>query len=169
MDNLFEKMQHIVDEKVKHYKTDFEIDKETLLDKNYADNIFYWSVRDTGTNLYLKSKVFIKDSGDNDIAKYYLNNSTFYKITIEKRGRKYVYGNIVKVDMEKELKEKTFDSSKIICVKVNLIGKKRTEDKPIKISLDLPYDGFVWTNVLEKAKIKPEEFEYIKYYEEIVM
>lgn len=47
--DIIEKMQKITNRKVKHYKSDFEIDKNYISVKNY--NEYVWIVRECGTYL----------------------------------------------------------------------------------------------------------------------
>lgn len=117
MKNLFNIMAKIVEENMIAYKDDFYVyDKQILLDKNSSSNTFYWMVRETGTNIFDANKLKYKETFEYTDATYnlkYRKIKAIYKIQIEKRGRKYIYGSIEKIsikafeDVVKKAKEAT--------------------------------------------------------------
>lgn len=57
---VIEKMQKITDIKVKHYKSDFELDKEYINNNDY--NYYIWIARECGTHLLPIEKVLELES-----------------------------------------------------------------------------------------------------------
>lgn len=100
--NLTKEMELLVDKYVQHYKTDFQYDKELILDENYNSNTFYWMLRKSGTHLMNNNTILIKNDYSNTLALYYNKDKKeivkIYKIDIEKRGKKYAYGNITEIE-----------------------------------------------------------------------
>ena len=98
MEELFKKMQNIVNRYVKHYKEDFEQDKKyirEMLDENldtpYERHLF-WIVRECGTNLGYQSQI-----ADSATYSYYLSavedygkNHRYYEIDLEKQTVKLI-------------------------------------------------------------------------------
>lgn len=66
--NKYRHMQNIVNKYVTAYKSDFDIDKDTL-DKAEPDKQYLWIVRKHGTNLIPKEEVATSDE-----AQYYIEN-----------------------------------------------------------------------------------------------
>lgn len=128
MENLFELMQELVEKNVKAYKTDFEIDKDIMLDKENGDE-FYWYLRKCGTDIYEAEKVKFEGSEENTSAKYYLGQEglKIFHIKIEKRENKYVYGTIEPV------KNKSFEN-------LIITDAKKINTKKVRIVLN---DGIV--------------------------
>ena len=98
MEQLFEKMQNIVNRYVKHYKEDFEEDKRYILEMiNENDDLKYerylfWIVRKHGTNIGYKSNVPISATYS-----YYLRDVEkdngclrYYELDLEKQTIKHI-------------------------------------------------------------------------------
>lgn len=120
MINLFEEMSKVVDKVVKHYKSDFEIDKTILLEKPKK---YYWMLRDAGTNLYNAEFILIKESEDYGSIEYYLTQSkveAIFEINVLQSNGTDVFGTMKKI---------TQDSFK------KLIGsaKNATNDDKVKL------------------------------------
>lgn len=68
-------MQTIVDSRVKHYRSDFEYDVQTLreaaLKPERTDRTFVWMSRTSGTWLLHEQNVFIKESHEYSVFTYY--------------------------------------------------------------------------------------------------
>ena len=77
--DLLEKMEHIRNRYVKHWKTDFYWDVHMILKlasrefAEWEDFTAVWLVRDCGTNLYLLDKG--EDPFENELAKNVLDNN----------------------------------------------------------------------------------------------
>lgn len=92
---LFMQMQNIVNRYVKHYKEDFESDKEIILqmlDSNYDimkyERYLFWIVRTCGTNIGYKS-----NAKTSPIYFYYLiedKENRYYEIDLENQTVKHI-------------------------------------------------------------------------------
>lgn len=84
--SLFEKMQKEVDRYVKSYQTDFTIHDKAYLEK-YAKKgtIFYWLVREHGTQLEREGDLYVDSERWNKLVfldHYVGTNSKLFRITI---------------------------------------------------------------------------------------
>lgn len=104
--NLNKELERIVNKYVKIHKDDLERDIDILLDKNKMSDTFIFSVREAGTNLYEKCKLFVNKSGEREDIFYYENKllKTF-EIQLSKRGKKYIYGDIKEISTKLLLKD----------------------------------------------------------------
>lgn len=142
-----------------NYKEDIEVDVKHLLDKNIEENNFIWVVRKTGTNLYEESKLYIKE---NDSRINYLYFKDFeaqaYRLRIEKRGFKKVYGTIERIDRNKLTKD----------IEDRMKSYKKVHLKILKndnncIEIDVNTNDFNIYNVLDDLKLNIEEISKIYY------
>lgn len=93
MDELFKKMEGIVNRYVKHYKEDFDQDKQNIseiLDRTcdvVYERYLFWIVRQNGTNLGYKSNIPISATYS-----YYLDDAEnrYYIIDLEEQTIKYI-------------------------------------------------------------------------------
>ena len=141
--NLFDFMQEKVDILVKAYKTDFDYDKDALLDKKASSNIYYWYLRECGTELLRDYEIFAKGSWDNTKATYYKDEALkCYKIEVTKRGTKYAYGNIEEIKVSKFVKfvEDNTKEYTATNISIELTNNKKYEVKVTKEE-EKKYDG----------------------------
>ena len=161
-------MNDLVEKYVKHYKTDFKSDIEMLLNKNYKTKHFYWILRECGTNLYEDIESFIQGTFPNHAVKYYLNSESekahIFEVIIEKRGRKYFYGEVKELNKKKfleKLQKEEIPQEKIKEVNVTV----ETKDGRF-INVVLPYsEKNMFYNILKGAKIERGDYKsrYIEY------
>lgn len=92
MEKLFSKMGHIVHKHVKHYKEDFDADKESICqmmdekDDTPYERYLYWIVRRCGTNIGYKSNVHHSPTFS-----YYLDeNVRYYELDLKKQTVTYI-------------------------------------------------------------------------------
>lgn len=87
MIKLFERMGEIVEDTMKSYQSDFyKYDIHTLKNAKEGE-IYYWYVRDSGTELMRADRVCIIGSFENTSVKYWYSRAIkTYKITITKNG-----------------------------------------------------------------------------------
>lgn len=91
-------MQSIVDTHVKHYQSDFDIDKETMKEAarkpERTDRIFIWMCRECGTWLLKEKDVFIKGTHEYKTFTYYAGQAgdSIHAFVVEAIGYD---GNIV--------------------------------------------------------------------------
>ncbi len=104
MKKLFDIMEKEVEKTVHSYKSDFyKHDKHTLLKNKPEEKEFFWGLRRCGTELYRKTFLQCKGSYTNVAAKYHLEQNDLikvFKITVEKVGRKHIYGKIQKITVK---------------------------------------------------------------------
>lgn len=106
MEQLFKKMQNIVNKYVVAYKTDFDWDKKNILemldvnDDTVYERYLYWIVRKHGTNIGYKSNVPISATFS-----YYLGEPDirYYEIDLEEKKVTFIKNPVVyKGQVEKE-------------------------------------------------------------------
>lgn len=97
METLFNKMENIVNQYVKHYKGDFKIDKEIITEiarrKEQEENsekpyerFLFWIVREHGTNIGYLSKI-----ADSVLYDYYIEADVrYYELDLEKQTVKII-------------------------------------------------------------------------------
>lgn len=103
---LLEKMSKEVAKWVEHYASDFDYDKEALLESK-PGSVFYWVLRKCGTNLYRDSS-FIAAGKWNflDQLEYYKDDyRKIYKIIVEKAEECEVEGILQNCDFDKTLQQ----------------------------------------------------------------
>ena len=130
-------MKKEVLKRVKSYQTDLDYDFEALLDKKEPVNEYIWLLRDCGTNLFRLPNVLVE--GCSCFLEYYLNSNEkglkFFKITVEKKAAKNVYGEIEEIKtakLKKYLAENRIPLSKVDSVEYTVF----TDDKkPFTLSL----------------------------------
>lgn len=109
---LNKELVKISDNFMKAYKSDIDMDIEMLLDKNKLTNDFVWVVRESGSHLYEKNKLFILEDGSRDDYLYFKDYKVkVFEINVTKRGRKNVYGTLKKLS-RKELTDKVLNNGK---------------------------------------------------------
>lgn len=73
--DILKVMQTIVDNYVKHYQSDFDIDtksiKEAAMKPERTDRFFIWMCRECGTGLWKEKNIFIKESHEYSSFTYY--------------------------------------------------------------------------------------------------
>ncbi len=118
MKKLFDIMEKEVEKTVEHYKTDFYThDKNILLKNTPEEKEFFWGLRRCGTELYRKNFLQCRGSYSNIAAKFHLEQKNLlkiFKITVEKVGRKHIYGKIEKItakDFEEYIRKSERDFS----------------------------------------------------------
>jgi len=84
---LLEKMKQIVDQHVKHFKTDFEVDVDTIRriaeDPKQRNRPMFWIVRECGTHMGY-SDMLGEDSYSRSVYDFYLDspNAIYYAFCI---------------------------------------------------------------------------------------
>lgn len=104
MENLFDEMSKVLNKYVKHYLSDFEIDKKILLENHKK---FYWFLRTSGTDLYDSDYILIKESEEFGSIDYYLSQSrveAIYEVHVVSTQGDMVLGNMKKIP-EKAFRE----------------------------------------------------------------
>lgn len=138
--NLTKLMEQLVDKYVEHYKTDFNYDKESMLDKEFNTDTFYWILRNCGTNLLSSQRIFATGDYTNFEATYYGNQDVkIYKIIIKKRGKKYAYGDVQELKNDKFLAMVTENSKPPQAVKMTIIFKDNT-GKAVRNEVEIQYN-----------------------------
>lgn len=149
-------MKEIVDKHVKAYKTDLNYDIEGLLDKNRG-NEYYWSVRDTGTDLIDKVPYLVKDTYAYCSALIHLQDSKHYLIKVEKKGKKYIYGEVIPIkrkDFEKLINDAK-DPKDIKRVDVMVLTQ---DNRKLNMSYN-KYNEDIFYDLLRDLKISREEYK----------
>lgn len=133
-------MKKEVLKRVKAYQCDLDCDFEALLDKKEPVNEYIWLLRDCGTNLFRLPNVLVE--GESYNLEYYLNSNEkglkFFKITIEKKGSKNVYGKIEEIKtakFKKYLAENRIPLSKVDSVEYTVFVDNK---EPFTLSLEAP-------------------------------
>ncbi|KLU62318.1 hypothetical protein CEB3_c13620 [Peptococcaceae bacterium CEB3] len=79
MKKLFEEMQTLVNNYVKHYATDFEIDKDCILGRYpetlSASGVYYWYLRECGTEIMSAENLAWKETNDYTRAECWLSQA----------------------------------------------------------------------------------------------
>lgn len=79
---MLDKMQTIVDKYVKHYKTDFDIDKKTMEEE--PEGVFVWMLRDSGTQLLNVEDLKWFETAAHTEGKYWLYQTLkLYKVDLK--------------------------------------------------------------------------------------
>lgn len=140
--NLTKVMKELVEKYVKYYKTDFKYDKETMLDTNYSTNEFYWMLRESGTWMLSPNSLFAKDSSANNTALYYRNEDILiFKLNINKRGKKYAYGDIKEIKRDDFMQMVLKNTKEPVGVKrIEIIKDKDPAKKNKKVTVDIFYN-----------------------------
>lgn len=134
MDNLNEIMEAIVEKNVHHFKDDLYQDLNILLDKNKETNKFIFVVRNSGTHLYEKEKLFVKNSGEREDYLYWLRHKAkVYEVEVTKRCVKNVYGRISEIYRDKLTKDIIDKSIVYDTISLKIIKKDNSE---IRLNVD---------------------------------
>ena len=104
--DLFAVMGSIVENHVEHYKSDFDFDKEILLNavkkESREESTYIWLCRTTGTWLLRERNVFIRDTSENNTFRFYAeqtsDNILAYVVEIKGMDGNTVVGNIYTLD-----------------------------------------------------------------------
>jgi len=95
-------MDDVVQKHTKQYQSDFEIDKEILYraadSQEQQDRVFVWLCRTAGTWCLLERNVFLKDTSENSIFNFYMEQTSepilAYLIEIASGTQDSVMGNV---------------------------------------------------------------------------
>ncbi len=104
--DLFDVMGSIVDSHVEHYRSDFDIDRQILLEaagkKDRADRTWLWLCRTCGTWLLRERDVFICGTRENQTFRFYAEQSpegvTAYAVEVSGMEGDAVIGNLYTLD-----------------------------------------------------------------------
>lgn len=99
-------MGRVVQEHTRHYQSDFEIDKKMLWEaagcQDKQEKVFLWLCRTAGTWLLSEGNVFLKDTSENNIFNYYVEQSSdhvlAFAVKIKKAVGDAVIGDIYVLD-----------------------------------------------------------------------
>lgn len=124
---LNEELKSIVDENVLYYKEDLNYDLEMLLDKNRVDDTFIFAVRDSGTHLYEKHKLYANESGERIGFMYFKDSfKKVFEVNITRRGKKYSYGTIKEENLDLLIKDISKNVKYCNNVETRIIKKDKT-------------------------------------------
>lgn len=85
---IFKAMEKLVDQYVTHWKNDLDIDKATIK-KNKTETVFYWYLRECGTQLISAKDMKYIESGVPAEAEFWLDQAkAIYKIDLENQELK---------------------------------------------------------------------------------
>ena len=106
--DLLHTMSTIVNAHTDHYKSDFDYDREMLLEAadkpNKQDKTFLWLCRDSGTWLLNERNTFIRNTSENNTFLFYAENHfkdvLAYAVEITGRDGDKVIGNLYALDYE---------------------------------------------------------------------
>lgn len=154
---LNKELVKISDSFMKAYKDDILLDLELLLDKNKLTNDFIWVIRESGSHLYEKNKLFILEDGSRDDYLYFKGyTAKVFEINVTKRGRKNVYGTLTKLS-RKELTNKVIDNGRNyenVHIKVILNNGNET-------SIDMRCEDIDIYKLAETLKIKVDDIKKV--------
>lgn len=159
---LNKELVKISDDFMKAYKDDILLDIELLLDSNKLSNDFIWVVRESGSHLYEKNKLFILEDGSRDDYLYFKDyKAKVFEINVTKRGRKNVYGTLTKLS-RKELTDKVIENGRNY---ENVHFKVILNDGYEK-GLDMKCEDVNIYKIAEQLDIKVEDIKkvYRQYY-----
>lgn len=159
--NIIKELESVVDRFVKSYKDDLQYDIKVLLEKRNKDKTFYFLARECGTNLIPENDIHVKDSLGSSMIEYYeKDNTEIYKITIEKKCTKYVYGDIEKVNKKEFYKEfYKINKREYKGVKYSIYLENKKE--PIDILIEASDNVFIHNDIIKD--ILKSDYKKINY------
>jgi len=85
---LFKQMQSLVNKYVKHYASDFEIDKNCIMgtypESQSQSGIYYWYIRDSGTQLMSIENLAWKETSSFISAEFWLSQAlAIYQVDVK--------------------------------------------------------------------------------------
>lgn len=151
MAQLFEAMQKEVDAFVEHYQTDFTIhDTKYLLERAKPGEVYYWLIRESGTQLYNQKDLIIEneDWNERDLLFYFKDyKKKFFELTITSNNGDSLDGEIKKLNYDKFCKE----------LKQNL----KTPSQ-LKVSFKDEVHIYDWSTVGKPSKFLDDLTAYLK-------
>ena len=104
--DLFSFMSEVVQRHMKYYQSDFEIDKEILLEaaekQEQQDKTFLWLCREYGTWCLQERNVFLKDTREYNTLRFYKEQTTepilAFLVEVISAAATSVIGNVYAVD-----------------------------------------------------------------------
>lgn len=147
---------------MKAYKDDILLDIELLLDKNKLSNNFIWVIRECGSHLYEKNKLFILEDGSRDDYLYFKDyRAKVFEINVTKRGYKNVYGTLTKLSRKEVTNNVINNGRHFKNVQVKVILNDGAEHNVAMESEDLNI-----YKIAEMLKINVEDIKkvYRQYY-----
>lgn len=105
-------MGKVVEKHIKHYQSDFEIDKEILTEaadrQEQQDKTFIWLCRTHGTWCLLERNVFLKDTKENSTFNFYMEQTSepvlAFVIEVTSGTHNSVMGNVYVLDYSEHYK-----------------------------------------------------------------
>ena len=108
--DIINALQQIVEHNTHSFQSDFEYDKNTLMNaifKPQNERTFMWLSRRNGTALYPQRDVYIHDTSQHNSWSYYggakSENVRAYLVEVLEKKEDTIVGNIVEMDYEKHL------------------------------------------------------------------
>jgi hypothetical protein len=155
--DVFSVLQEIVERRVKHYKTDFEIDKEIILEASESDDPKHlkllWLARPNGTHCFVEADVYVKDTYPYNAWVFYGEQTndpiTAYAIELqESRFDGKIIGNLYELDYQAHFKR---------------IQKYALPRSPVTQIHTPPLDEEKWLVVLDEAQAERYDENYKIY------
>lgn len=152
---LNDELLKIVDWYMDGYKEDVDADIQQILKQKDINN-FIWVVRKSGTMLFYEKNLMCKNSGEHDCYMNFVGQTSIvYKITITKRGSKYIYGALEKIS-KASLTEKVKNGRTCKEVLIKIIKKDNTE-----VFHTTPIDDLNLNSIMNVLKLNKEDISKI--------
>lgn len=159
---LSKELGNIVEETVKHYKDDLNQDLEVLMDKNKYTDTFIFLVRDNGTHLYEKSKLYIEEAGERVEFLYFEEQfKKAFEVVVTRRGRKHSYGTVNEVKLKSLIDDVKKNSESYSNVEVKIIKNDDTILETV-FKTDDSYREYLVKNNLTYDDVK--RVYYLRYF-----
>lgn len=169
MINLFDEMSKVLNKIVKHYKSDFEIDKQIILKDPKK---YYWVLRECGTDIYDAKNILIKESEEYGSAEYYLTQSRIeavYEVNTSKVEKDIAFGDLKKISLKNfesivRSAEKASESEKAVLIQtfVDRYHWSETELDTLKFSLKKRMENFGVSSFFIKTMLESKNVDEVK-------
>lgn len=155
-------MEELVNDNVKHYKSDFSLDMEALRLNSKEHKSYIWFLRESGTNLMIEKFINVINTNHNHTFNYYKDKDIIpFRIVITKACPKNMYGYIERINLKHYIKkEKPLDKEyKFAHIRLTLNDKTKKELK-IPFTEKCYYEAL---SILELDNEKVQRFEYLAF------
>lgn len=155
--DVFAVLQEIVGRHVKHYQSDFEIDKEIIFEASESDDPNHsrilWLARPCGTHCFVEPDVYVKDTHPYNAWVFYGEQTSdpiiAYAIELQEPGFDgKIIGSLYELDYPTHFKH---------------IQKKALPKEPITEIHTPPLDKDAWMNILDQVQAARHNGNYKIY------